>query len=1132
MPPKKTFYKKPLTRKQIERLKVQEEPAADLILEIMSETEFGTNQRSIDKILIHILEQAPGYYKNKGHFIPLKHYNSTLETLKNSGLRIRGIPPEVLKYFDEFVNNVDPICHPDVDLSPLPNKLLEKLKPFQRDGLCFGIQHNGRCLIADEMGLGKTLQAISIAVNYYDEWPLLVICPSSVRTNWQKEIRNNTDTYDHISVVMSSKDIEKPLGNVIIVSYEIASKHSKFISDKKFNVVIADECHYLKNSQSKRCRELLPILLNSNHTILLSGTALLSRPCELYPQLQALRFGIFPTFHLFGIRYCNARVTQFGWDYTGNSHLTELHILLSKYVMIRRLKQDVLHELPEKVRMSVTIPIADDVIQSLNELRCSAEINKTKSDFDKLAKQAQFMDLYNKTCSAKINGVCEFLDKMLTENKKLLVFGHHIDMLNGIEDFMKDHNVSYIRIDGATQPLLRSKYVDQFQNTKRIRIAILSITAAGSGITLHSADTVVFAELYWTPGILRQAEDRVHRIGQKNNVRIFYLIGKQTADDFIWPLLEKKLQVSGTTLDGKQSGHDCTKVNVNIEPIEEIKEISNNKNNICVVDIDSGDDTIEFENSSEMLEVDVFDVVPRRKTKTVITDVVEGKQLKKLSFESLEGSNDGTTNHKKIEDYFKGKSNSVCGCSDVLENDSLVKKTNTDTKSKVVVSKNKRNDCVINGKVVKPMRTETGEPLMLHPHKMKKNLCDFFTVKKEMSPSLKRFAEEVSRKKKKVDDEVSITEFSSSLIDSVPTAIMTPSSQNLNDNSKIFEDIKDSKNKMNDMEIETKAVNELQYNNTNDKQLFDLDLEITSEEVDCVENIDHEVSDISEETMCKILKGFEVGNEPNQTTQTKQLINTKKCNVISDVNKQQLQLSSEFISPNKQTKTQDNHSEMEVIEISDDSDDFERSISIPTFSNTSKKQFVQRQSNITYPPTTSLNTTKTIPLQRKHQTQTTHQTPPTNLTPQSPNLTPQTSNPTPSNTIPNQTETIDQTNTKKNTVTKKYYRANPQRYKEENKEENKEKKPKKNENKSKSIATYFSKTTEQNKLEKQQRLSKPQKRSVFFDFTKPLLTPLPRNYDHNAFKEDFDDITPNPFDYPRNSRRSSKDSHQSFKPLL
>ncbi|BFU23002.1 helicase, putative [Entamoeba histolytica HM-1:IMSS-B] len=902
---KKKFFRKPLTSAQINVLKKQEEPACDLVLEIMSKTEFGCHQRKLPKEIVKAMEGMRGFHKDNGFFLPLRHYHNIVSQLKNMGFSMKEIPNEVLQYFQDEIEGIDTSPQEVVDMSRIGEQLLFKLKPFQVQGVEFGIRHNGRCLIADEMGLGKTLQAISIAQYYKTDWPLLVICPSSLRTNWKNEIVTNCKCYDDVVVMFSSKDLNKPWGKVTIVSYEIAAKHAQEILDKQFKIVIADECHYLKNSQSKRCRELLPVLVNAEHTILLSGTALLSRPSELYPQMQALRFPIFSSFHNFGIRYCNAKVTQFGWDYTGNSHLPELHILLSKFVMIRRLKEEVLSELPDKERMEVVIDISQEDIIKMKDLRLAAEIQKKKlgDKVEKFTKQIQFVELYNMTCTAKLKGVCSFLDKMIIEGKKLLVFGHHQEMLDGIETYIKENNIEYIRIDGSTNASLRAKYVDRFQKEKRIRIAILSVTAAGTGITLHSADTVVFAELYWTPGVLRQAEDRVHRIGQKNDVRIFYLIGKQTVDDLIWPLLEKKLKISGETLDGKEVGHDTKKVTVSVEiEKEDNNDNIGSKNTPITIDCDDDifidDDNlqttkpIDYDNSSELLEDVLFEEKPRRKTKTIITEVNNEEKKKSVTKRISQESDVSITGIKEGNNY-----GFPC----------------------LIGSRKLKED---NGKPIALMKPE---PM----GKRNKTINDFFKVTKPIPKGLLTFANEVDYgKKKKIDEE-------NSLLDDIPSSVFTSCTE-VNEKSQEKEIIQSVMNNVSQVSVKRmpSSVNFFSFNSTckneNKKDILleeaDKTIQKNEEEIKKIE-----VIEIEDDKKPKHSQELIEAQKLNETM--KQPINTKKKGIVIKLTKHQKEVFDTkmggFNKKNKERKRSLSPSQSSITSFFKTSDEIQKKESKP-----------------------------------------------------------------------------------------------------------------------------------------------------------------------------------------------------------
>jgi len=197
------------------------------------------------------------------------------------------------------------------------------------------------------------------------------------------------------------------------------------------------------------------------------------------------------------------------------------------------------------------------------------ELKKNKEDMGKKgieqrqAKDLTFhknrllMELFRDAGSAKLPACVEFIkDRLEGGEGKFIVFGHHVDVLDGVCHYLVQHKVRHIRIDGSTPSIKRSGLVNLFQEEEDVRVAVLSMTAAGSGITLTKANTVIFAELFWNPGQLRQCEDRAHRIGQRSNVNVLYLVAKSTIDEFLWGLISHKLEVLGETLDGQQDKLD------------------------------------------------------------------------------------------------------------------------------------------------------------------------------------------------------------------------------------------------------------------------------------------------------------------------------------------------------------------------------------------------------------------------------------------------------------------------------------------------------------------------------------------------------------------------------------------------
>ena len=440
---------------------------------------------------------------------------------------------------DEIIDYTNDIKERKVE--QLPQKIQNALYDFQIEGINFGIEHHCRFLLADEMGVGKTIQAISLSYIYRDSWPVLIICPGSMKYLWKSEIRNWLGLKEHrVSILNRSKQKMSNEAYFYILSYDLVRHILKKLKKMTFDFVILDEAHQIKNKESLRAKKILPLAVRAKRLILMTGTPLLAKPYEGYTLLYALRPDIFCYFKKFAYRYCDPQPTPLGMSWSGTSNTKELHWILST-LMVRRLKRDVLNRLPPKRRQKVFIKTDPQIIDEIKQIRKTVKGRKGT------------IDAYTLTSKAKIEGVYEFVSDLLEANEKFIVFAYHFEMLDRIESCVKEKNMGYIRIDGSTKQDQRFEFVNHFQVNQDCKVAILSIIAASTGITLTAAHMVIFAELTWTPSIMIQAEDRAHRIGQKNDfVDIKYLYGPETLDDYILDKLQKKLTIVSTTLDDKK----------------------------------------------------------------------------------------------------------------------------------------------------------------------------------------------------------------------------------------------------------------------------------------------------------------------------------------------------------------------------------------------------------------------------------------------------------------------------------------------------------------------------------------------------------------------------------------------------
>ena len=493
-------------------------------------------------------------------------------------------------------------------INELPNKLQNTLYDFQKEGINFGIEKNGRLLIADEMGVGKTIQAIGIMTIYKDDWPVLILCPSSVKFSWRDELKNwlsdiiNLDKED-IQVFKTSKDKIKNGEKFYIISYDLAIRNIDILIEKKFKCAIADEAHYMKNFDSKRTKLLIPILQRCKRLILLTGTPILAKPVEIYPLLTALRPDFFHNFKEFGERFCNPTQTIYGMNWNGYDNIRELHFILKK-IMIRRLKNDVLSQLPPKKRQKIEIQTDQKILNQIKKIlqtkkeRLKKFLNSTDNKTEKEEEKnisnekssenilSTLNEAYTLTGKAKIKGITDYITYLINNSCKFLIFAHHTEVLNSIEETVKKTKTEYVRIDGQVTSEKKQEKVNKFQKDNSCLVAILGITACATGITLTKASTIIFAELHYTPAIMIQAEDRAHRIGQENNcVNIHYLFASDTLDEIIYNKLNEKFMIVSSTMDNQVKDLEMKKIKEKIGEFVKVdgKEVSIDKRKSVVL---------------------------------------------------------------------------------------------------------------------------------------------------------------------------------------------------------------------------------------------------------------------------------------------------------------------------------------------------------------------------------------------------------------------------------------------------------------------------------------------------------------------------------------------------------------------
>jgi SWI/SNF-related matrix-associated actin-dependent regulator 1 of chromatin subfamily A len=419
-------------------------------------------------------------HKEKAWKIPISHYQSLLQEIPEEATPSTKdtIPENIVKLMLEPKEQRE-----EIGLKFLDVQIRNTLFPFQKEGIEIALQKNGRVILADDMGLGKSIQAISIASYYRSEWPLLIVTPASMVATWEEQLRKwlcaSIDP-EEICVTYDSKSLVN--GTINVISYDMAVRLVELINKRKFKVIIADESHSFRNREAKRTKVIVPVLKKAIRAILLSGTPALSRPVELYNQVQAVNPKLFPKFFHYGMRYCAGYQDRFGWNFKGSSNLRELNVILESTIMIRRTKDQVLSQLPRKIRQQVFLKLNPKDLKEFN--RMAEEVEKAinpNDPLESLMKRAEYMNLWKKTAEVKLQAMLDYIDDLLDGEAKILVFAHHLNVLDNFENYFYGKKINFIRIDGSTPTSERQELCNQFQTDIHKKIALLSITAASVG---------------------------------------------------------------------------------------------------------------------------------------------------------------------------------------------------------------------------------------------------------------------------------------------------------------------------------------------------------------------------------------------------------------------------------------------------------------------------------------------------------------------------------------------------------------------------------------------------------------------------------------------------------------------------
>lgn len=420
------------------------------------------------------------------------------------------------------------------------------LRPYQEAGVGLMVAKaamNRDVLLADEPGLGKTIQAIEYA-NRTKPGTILVVCPASLRVNWNQELERWLQYQPRVTVA----------------SYETVSAGKV---EGSFDLIVFDEAHYMKNPAAKRTKACLA--LKARRRVFMTGTPVVNRPIELFPILKAM--GMKWSLQRYAQRYCAAYLQPIGWNprtkrprkmvwnYSGASNQAELGEILRQRCMIRRTKAEVLTDLPAKVRQVIEVDAphgeSEEFRATVSRMFTSLETAADAAEVRRVAFE-ELSAARLETGVRKVPHVVKMVKDILEEEDKVFIVAHHRQVVNALARALP----GAVRIMGGMSDREKNDAVLAFQKGDA-PVLVGQITAAGVGLTLTAAATVVFAETDWVPGNVTQAEDRCHRIGQDRTVRVIHVTLRDSMDArMIRAVVSKQETLDSILVPGELPGNE------------------------------------------------------------------------------------------------------------------------------------------------------------------------------------------------------------------------------------------------------------------------------------------------------------------------------------------------------------------------------------------------------------------------------------------------------------------------------------------------------------------------------------------------------------------------------------------------
>lgn len=445
---------------------------------------------------------------------------------------------------------------------------------FQTAGVEHIRKHGYRTLLADEMGVGKTIEALMCATEL-DKWPCVVVCPAIAKYTWEQEVITHTHALPMVLEGRKVMDDGMLSFNpkIIIINYDILQFWVGYLKKLKPQFIVIDECHNIANKKTKRAEAVVALCKNVPHILAMSGTPLTNKPIELFTTAHLLWPKVFKSRREYGWRYCGPKWVFGHITFDGATHLEELNVKLVDAGLLRRKKLQVVKGLPPKHRQIIPVALTDARKYKEEDERLQRWVAERSKYIKNKDVRMQAFSRINKlrqlSAKLKLKAAVEWIDDFLLRTGEKIVLGcWHTGCAKALA---KHYGRQCVLVTGEVSAKERHERVKRFQHDPTCKVFVGNLIAAGTNITLTAASTVGILEFDYRPGIMKQFEDRVWRIGQKFECAVYYFVGRDTIESKICGILQRKEEYISSILDGNVKDLDFDISDMLLKAVLEVK---------------------------------------------------------------------------------------------------------------------------------------------------------------------------------------------------------------------------------------------------------------------------------------------------------------------------------------------------------------------------------------------------------------------------------------------------------------------------------------------------------------------------------------------------------------------------------